>query len=102
MSLRKRGSVWWIDFVSPNGERIRRTAETGNKAQAQELHDKLKSEIWRLQQLGDRPRRIWQDAAVRWLHEQSHKATHEEDKTTTALARSVFGRSENWRVSTER
>jgi integrase len=80
MSLRKRGPVWWIDFAAPNGERIRRSAETGNKAQAQELHDKLKSEIWRLQRLGDRPRRIWQDAAVRYVREQSHKATIEDDK----------------------
>ena len=80
MSLRKRGPVWWIDFVAPDGERIRRSAETGNKVQAQELHDKLKSEIWRLQRLGDRPRRIWQDAAVRWLREQSHKASLEGDK----------------------
>lgn len=80
MSLRKRGSVWWIDFAAPNGERVRRSAETDNKAQAQELHDKLKSEVWRLQKLGDRPRRIWQDAVVRWLREQVHKATHEEDK----------------------
>jgi integrase len=81
MSLRKRGPVWWIDFIAPDGERIRRSAKTGNKAEAQELHDKLKSEIWRLQRLGYRPRRIWQDAAVRWLHEQSHKATHEDDKS---------------------
>ena len=80
MSLRKRGSVWWIDVATPSGERIRRSAETGNKAQAQELHDKLKSELWRLQKLGDRPRRIWQDAAVRWLREQAYKATIEDDK----------------------
>lgn len=80
MSLRKRKSVWWIDFIAPDGERIRRSTQTGNKAQAQELHDKLKSEIWRLQRLGDRPKRIWQDAAVRWLREMSHKATHEGDK----------------------
>ena len=74
MSLRKRGSVWWIDIATPSGERVRRSAETGNKAQAQELHDKLKSEVWRIQKLGDRPRRIWQDAAVRWLREQAYKA----------------------------
>lgn len=80
MSLRKRGSVWWITFTSPNGERVRRSAGTGNKAQAQELHDKLKAEIWRLDKLGDKPRRIWQDAVVRWLNEQAHKATLEEDK----------------------
>jgi integrase len=80
MSLRKRGSVWWIDIATPSGERVRRSTETGNKAQAQELHDKLKSEVWRLQKLGCRPRRVWQDAAVRWLREQAHKASLEDDK----------------------
>jgi integrase len=80
MSLRKRGTVWWIDFSTPSGERLRRSAETSNKAQAQELHDKLKAEVWRLQKLGDRPRRTWNDAVVRWLTETSHKATHEHDK----------------------
>ena len=80
MSLRKRGSQWWIDFVTPNGERIRRTTGTANKAEAQEFHDKLKSEAWRQQRLGTRPRRSWNDAAVRWLKEQQHKATHEADK----------------------
>ena len=80
MSLRKRGSVWWIDFTAPSGERIRRSAETEDKAQAQELHDKLKAEYWRVQQLGDRPRRNWNDAVVRWLTEQAHKASLESDK----------------------
>ena len=80
MSLKKRGPVWWIDFVAPNGERIRRSAATGHKAQALELHDKLKGEVWRLQKLGDRPRRRWEDAVVRWLREQAHKATIEGDK----------------------
>ncbi len=93
MSLRKRGSVWWIDFVAPNGERVRRSAETGNKVQAQELHDKLKGEVWRLQKLGDRPRRRWEDAVVRWLREQAHKATIEGDKRTLRwLDRHLAGR----------
>lgn len=80
MSLRKRGSVWWIDFAAPTGERIRRSAETENKAEAQELHDKLKAEIWRVSKLGERPRRTWNDAVVRWLTEQAHKASIESDK----------------------
>lgn len=80
MSLRKRGSVWWIDFVTPRGERIRRSTETDNKALAQELHDKLKAESWRIDKLGDRPRRTWNEAVVRWLKEQSHKASIESDK----------------------
>ena len=35
MSLRKRGRIWWIDVAAPNGERIRRTTGTANKALAQ-------------------------------------------------------------------
>ena len=80
MAIRKRGSVWWIDFVAPNGERVRRTTETDNKAQALELHDKLKADVWRIDKLGERPRRIWNDAVIRWLKEQSHKASIESDK----------------------
>lgn len=80
MSLRKRGPVWWIDFVTPSGERVRRSAETGNKGQAQELHDRLKAEAWRRDKLQERPRHTWNDAVVRWLKETSHKATHEHDK----------------------
>ena len=79
MSLRKRGSTWWIDVVTPTGERIRRTAGTGNKALAQELHDRLKAELWRRDKLEERPRRLWNEAVVRWLKEQSHKTTAKED-----------------------
>ena len=81
MSLRKRGGIWWVDVVAPNGERIRRTTGTANKALAQEYHDRLKSELWRIAKLGEKPRRTWNDAAVRWLKEQSHKATAKEDVT---------------------
>jgi integrase len=80
MGIRKRGSVWWVIFTTPSGERVRRSAETEDKAQAQELHDKLKNEVWRVSKLGDRPRRTWNDAVVRWLTEQSHKASLESDK----------------------
>lgn len=82
MSLikRKKSSLWRIDFVAPNGERIRRSTGTDERRAAQELHDKLKSEVWRVQRLGDRPKHIWQDAVVRWLREQCHKASLKDDK----------------------
>jgi integrase len=80
MGIRKRGSVWWIDFTTPSGERVRRSTETSNKAEATELHDKLKAEAWRRDKLAAAPRRTWNDAVVRWCREQSHKATAEEDK----------------------
>jgi integrase len=81
MSLRKRGGVWWLDIHAPNGERIRRTTETANKALAQEFHDRVKAELWRIAKMSDKPQRIWNDAVVRWLKEQSHKATAAEDVT---------------------
>ncbi len=81
MSLSKRGGIWWIDVRTPTGERVRRTTGTANKALAQEAHDRFKSELWRIGHLGDKPRRTWNDAVVRWLKEQSHKATAGEDVT---------------------
>ena len=79
MSLRKRGGVWWIDVYAPSGERVRRTTGTPDKALAQEEHDRFKAELWRRQHLGDKPRHTWNDAVVRWLKEQAHKATAKED-----------------------
>ena len=42
---------------------------------SQELHDRFRAELWRIGNLGDKPRRIWDGAVVRWLKEKSHKAT---------------------------
>ena len=80
MSLSKRGGIWWIDFVSPSGQRVRRSTETANKALAQELHDQLKAQSWRIAKLGEKPRRTWNEAVVRWLKESTHKATLDSDK----------------------
>ena len=52
MSLHRRGGLWWIDVGAPNGERIRRTTGTTNKALAQEFHDRIKVELWRIDKLG--------------------------------------------------
>jgi len=40
----------------------------------------LKAELWRVSKLGERPRRQWSEAVVRWLKESDHKATLETDK----------------------
>ena len=80
MSLFKRGSTWWIDITTPSGKRIRCSARTTSKIQAQEFHDKLRADSWRQDQLGEKPERTWDEAALKWLTETTHKATHEEDK----------------------
>ena len=80
MSLCKRGKTWWISFTTPSGERVRCSAATEDKTQAQEFHDKLKAESWRVARLGDKPKRTWDEAACKFLLETQHKATHERDK----------------------
>jgi integrase len=79
MSLCKRGGVWWIDVRTRSGERVRRTTGTANKALAQEFHDRFKAELWRMANLGEKPRHTWNEAVVRWCKEKSHKATAKED-----------------------
>ena len=81
MPLYKRGSTWWIAFTTPAGERIRRSTDTADKTQAEELHDKLKAESWRIQSLGTKPKYTWDEAACKFLMETQHKATHEGDKS---------------------
>jgi integrase len=79
MSIYKRGQTWWIQFTAPDGRRIQQSAGTQVKQEAQELHDKLKAEAWRIKALGARPRFMWQEAVVRWVNEQSHKNSIKSD-----------------------
>ena len=81
MPLYKRGNTWWIRFTTPAGELVRRSTGTADKAKAQELHDKLKAESWRIQSLGEKPKYTWDEAGCKFLLETQHKATHENDKS---------------------
>lgn len=67
MSIYKRKETWWIQFTAPDGRRVQQTAGTQIKQEAQELHDQLKAEAWRVKNLGDKPRHTWQEAVIRWL-----------------------------------
>lgn len=81
MSLYKRNDTWWVYVVTPSGERIRRTTGVRNKALAIEFHEKLKAELWRVSRFPGEVQHTWNDAVVRWLKEQGHKATINEDRT---------------------
>jgi len=78
--LYKRNNIWWVRFTMPSGKRVRRSAKTCNKKEAQEFHDNLKATSWRQSALDDQPERSWQEAVIRWCSETNHKATHEIDK----------------------
>ena len=90
MSLFKRGKTWWISFTTPSGERVRCSAATEDKTQAQEFHDKLKAESWRIVKLGDKPKRTWDEAAYKWLMETEHKASHKQDMKQVAWIQQFF------------
>lgn len=90
MSLYKRGSTWWIDFATPSGERVRRSAETSSKAEARELHDRLKAESWRVQKLGEKPKYTWDEAGYKWLMETQHKKSHLQDVATIGWLQQYF------------
>jgi len=80
MSIYKRKETWWIQFTTPDGRRVQQTAGTQIKQEAQELHDRLKAETWRVKNLGNKPRHTWQEAVIKWLSESSHKKSIETDK----------------------
>ena len=82
MSLfkRKDSPSWWIELTAPDGRRIQQSTRTADKLKAQELHDKLKAQIWDQKRLGVKPRKSWQEAVLRYLSEKAQKSTLEADK----------------------
>lgn len=76
--VRKPGSrFWWIDITVPEAirqqvgkARIRESTELeatpANKPQAQQLHDKVKNDLWRQDKLGEAPTYTLRQAIARW------------------------------------
>jgi integrase len=79
MALYKRKNTWWIRFTH-NKRRIRRSTGTSDKGAAQQLHDKLKADLWRTEKLREKPQRTWKEAVVRWVGESQHKKSLADDK----------------------
>ncbi|WP_458047384.1 tyrosine-type recombinase/integrase [Phytobacter sp. AG2a] len=76
-----RGGVWHCHFFTPSGKRIRQSLGTGDKKQAQELHDKLKSDAWRVDKIGELPARTFEECCIRWIKEKEHKRSLDDDRT---------------------
>lgn len=81
MSLYKQpGSDYWFVDLSVKGQRVRRSTGTTVKSQAQELHDRLKADLWRQDQFQESHAKTWDDAVARYLSEKSEKRTIEHDR----------------------
>ena len=80
MSLFKRkGSPYWWARFTHRGRRLQQSTGTADRVKAEQFHDRLKASLWEQQRLGTKPRRVWNDAVVRWVQETEHKATHQND-----------------------
>jgi integrase len=89
---RNTSKIWWTRFTPPGGgKRIRKSTETEDRLKAQQFEDQLKAELWRVHKLGDKPRRTWKEAVVRWLREKRHKANHSEDKRLLRILHGYIG-----------
>lgn len=80
MSIFLRNGIWWLYVTDPDGKRIRRSTRTTDEKAALEFHDKFKHELWRVNRIGDKPERFWDDACIRWLTEKADKKSIEKDK----------------------
>lgn len=79
MALWKRARIYHVDIASPDGSRVRHTTGTTDRTKAKEYHDKLKAELWDLSRLKQKPKRSWDEAALRWLKEKAHKKSLRDD-----------------------
>lgn len=91
MALFKRGRIWWVRFTSPGGQRVRRSTGTAIKSEAQELHDRIRAELWRTGKLGERPTKRWEEAADQWLIESPHKADNRKDAAKLKWLKKYLG-----------
>lgn len=83
MSIKQRNGTWWLDIRAPGGQRVRRSAGTRDRKAAQEYHDQLKAELWRVAKLGEKAAYTFDEAALRFL------AASEGQKDYAAKARHV-------------
>ena len=58
---------WWINATLPNGKRVRQSAGTDVKEDAEAYLAKLKLDAYRETHFGIKPQRSWQEAVVRYL-----------------------------------
>ena len=64
---RQDSRFWWIATKLPNGKRIRQSAGTENRQDAEALLAKIRLEAFREHHFGFKPQRSWQEAVVRYL-----------------------------------
>jgi integrase len=94
MAIKPRGKrgILWVEFSTPSGERVRRSAKTTDPVQAEKYHDRLKAESWERDVMGQKPRPTFVEAATRFLKSKRGKASETEMARHIAFWREHFGK----------
>lgn len=74
----KRG-ILWVD-ITVDGERIKRSAGTTQRREAEEYAATLARDLWRAKRLGETPRVSWDAAVIAWLADHGHRRSIEDIK----------------------
>jgi len=79
----KNSGVYFVDFRAPGGERVRGTTHSSDRKEAQEYHDRLKTQYWRQSMLGEQPEHTFEEGAVKFLR------AHEGEKDYATKVRHI-------------
>lgn len=101
MPIFERDGTWYVDFVTQNGKRIRHSARTKDKRQAQEYHDRIKAEYWRKDTLGDKPDYTWKDAVVYWAEQRKSNPSFYNDTLELKRLDKYLGKLKLKQIKTE-
>ena len=102
--IHRRGDspFWWIDVVLPNGRRIRQSARTKDREEAEALVAKLRHDAFRESKLGILPARSWQEAVVRYLTVKANLRSIEDVKRICRKLDPYFGSLELHEITGDR
>jgi len=69
MSIKRdpKTGIWQLDIRKKGFPPVRRSADTTERAKAQELHDRLVADLWRQKHLGVAPSKSWDDAVREYI-----------------------------------
>ncbi|MFA9499697.1 tyrosine-type recombinase/integrase [Mannheimia sp. E30BD] len=91
MSIYKRGKIYWVAFTTPSGKRIRRSAGTEVKKNAQLFLQKIKAEMWSINHLDSEPDYLFEQALLDYLKQSEGLADQATKKRHAIYWRNVFG-----------
>jgi len=89
---RKDSPIWWASFTGPDGQRVRRSTGTSNKAEAKALEAKWKLETYRQRQWEEQPPRLFDELMLGYLNATAdEKRSADKDRMRTRHLRRHFG-----------